>query len=128
MYYGKPDNQDFIFTSGGYKCAIGLNFPNGREEPHEREIRMVKTRIKGGSEDKLSDWEIVHAFWTQDMQRYTDAKKCMEDFLVIANPKLKAATGSEVPPMPTDFLEQIEWIINNSLGFNAQTGEVFIKV
>lgn len=123
----KPTDEDFIFTSNGYKCGIGIYYIQGRDEPDQAYLQLTKQKVAGGSENQYSDWEMLHTMYYVNTLGFASPQECMAEFLAGANPKLIAATGGEVPPAPETFLASLEHLCRYGLAFNAQTGEVFLK-
>lgn len=123
----KPTDKDFIFTSNGYKCGIGIYYVHGEDEPDQAHLQLTKQKVAGGNEDEFHDWEMLHSTFYVNTLGFASSQECMAAFLAEANPILIAATGGEVQPIPATFLEQLEHLCRYGLAFNSQTGEVYIK-
>lgn len=122
-----PSGADFNFNSNGYPCAIGVDTFNLDSGGTSYEFRLVKMKSKASSPSpSISEWEFVHNLFLEGRED-EDVKDIMAEFLAGANPKLKTATGGEVPPVPNSFLDQAKHLCRYGLAFNASTGEVYIK-
>lgn len=122
-----PSGEDFNFNSNGYPCAIGVNDFNLLSGGEDFEYRLVKMKAKADKPSNvISDWEFV-AKLALNGKESEDVGDLMAEFLLIANPALKTATGGEVPPVPDTFLEQAKHFCRYKISFDSQAGEVFIK-
>lgn len=122
-----PSGEDFNFSINGYPCALGVNDFNLMSGGSSFEFRLVKMKAKASEPSPIiSNWEHV-ASLELSTRKNEDVNALMTEFLAEANPKLKAATGGEVPPVPATFLEKAKYICRYGLAFNTSTGEVDIK-
>lgn len=121
-----PSGEDFNFNVGGYPCAIGVNDLNYQSGGTMFEYRLVKMKSKASApSNMISDWEAIH--WMELSNKTNeDPKVLLQQFVVAANPKLKAIAGGEVPPIPDNFLDKCKWHCRYSLSFNPATSEVSV--
>jgi hypothetical protein len=122
-----PSGEDFNFNSNGYPCALGVNDFNLMSGGEDFEYRLVKMKSKATEpSNRISDWEFVAKLQLNGREGENPVD-LMAEFLPIANEKLKAATGGEVPELPVGFLDQTKHVCRYLIDFNLQTGEIFIK-
>lgn len=121
----KPDDADFNFVSGGYKCAVGIS----KDTPDTWGIIMVKQKAAGGATETFQDWELVHAWdYAESLiaTKYNgDYVKMFNEFGKEAAPKLKAMTGGTIPAIPNDVAGRLFWHVRYRLAFRPESFEVY---
>lgn len=117
----RPDGSDFNFVSNGFKCAVGV-YRSDELNDDIFGLAMVKQKVAGGGEAEFQDWELVHVMDYINPSDYSDSSECMNVFLAAANPKLKVATGGNIPEVPQSFLDQLYWLCRYGLKFDQVSG------
>lgn len=128
-----PTDSDLKFQYNGWNCAFGYSGDGGDID----NMLLVKEKAKGANPATSSGWEVIHSedLFIQMAQRNgKTAEQALDAFRIAANAKLKERLGNPdgsgsigIPPMPTDLLQRVLWLIRFGMQFRAETGEVVFK-
>jgi hypothetical protein len=95
---------------------------------------LVKEKTKGTNPTVSSGWEslLFEDFFVQSAGTKT-AEQLLEGFRVRANAKLVERLGavegggSGIPPIPSDLLQRVLWLIRFGMQFRPDTGQIVFK-
>lgn len=128
-----PTESDKRFEYNGWNCALGYSGDGGDID----NMLLVKEKVKGSNPTVASGWEsmLTEDFFIQTAQRNGQtAEQALEQFRVRGNAKLKERLGNPdgsgsggIPPIPTDILPRVLWLIRYGMDFRADTGEIVFK-
>lgn len=128
-----PTDSDLRFQYNGWNCALGYSGDGGDID----NLLLVKEKTKGTNPTVASGWEPIHyedLFAQGAINRGKTAEQALEAFRVTANAKLKERLGnpdgtgsSGIPPIPTEFLQRVLWLIRYGMTFRTDTGEIVFK-
>lgn len=128
-----PTESDLKFQYNGWNCALGYSGDGGDVD----NMLLVKEKTKGANPTVSSGWEsllFVDFFTQMAVKEGKTAEQALEAFRVSANAKLKERLGNldgsdsgGVPPIPTDILPRVLWLIRFGMQFRAETGEIVFK-
>lgn len=128
-----PTESDLKFQYNGWNCAFGYSGDGGDIDI----MLLVKEKSKGTNPTVTSGWEVIHyedLFSQGAINRGKTAEQALEDFRITANVKLKDRLGNPdgsgsggIPPIPTDFLQRVLWLIRFGITFRPETGEIAFK-
>ena len=128
-----PTDSDLRFQYNGWNCAFGYSGDGGDIDI----VLLVKEKSKGSNPTAASGWEVLHSedLFVQMAQRNgKTAEQVLEEFRISANAKLKERLGNTdgsgsggIPPIPTDFLQRVLWLIRFGMTFRPESGEIVFK-
>jgi len=125
-----PTESDLKFQYNGWNCAFGYSGDGGDID----NMLLVKEKVKGTNPTASSGWELLllEDFFVQSASGKT-AEQILDAFRVRANAKLVERLGvngggsSGIPPIPTEILQRVLWLIRYGMDFRADTGEIVFK-
>jgi hypothetical protein len=125
-----PTESDLKFEYNGWACALGYSGDGGDID----NMLLVKEKVKGTNPTTTSGWELLllEDFFVQSANGKT-AEQILDAFRVRANAKLierlgfNGGGGSGTPPIPTEILQRVLWLIRYGMDFRPETGEIVFK-